>query len=243
MRHNKVPHTILRNGIYYLNIRNGNSWLKISLRTNKPLIAFEIIATLLSFSKSAKQLTVMDKDKVRLLIDSTRQKIINATNAVLDREGEFGDECLDQYMRYYHRIMQAVEGSSSAPSNFSEEVPQPDSFREFKLKRIFNSDIEIKDQASSLLNRLIKIDDSGYREKPYLEKDYVVVQDILEEILVVAKHIKSSLVKGNVGAAKESIKNLPDVDTSPDYYECKDRFLEAGKLGKLSNTSKGKREL
>ncbi len=38
-----IPHTILRNGIYWLNIRWADSYLRLTLRTREPDLALTLV--------------------------------------------------------------------------------------------------------------------------------------------------------------------------------------------------------
>ncbi|MGY0627490.1 MAG: hypothetical protein ACW7DS_17405, partial [Paraglaciecola chathamensis] len=83
MAHIKVPHTIIRGGFYYLNIRIQGSTFRCSLKTREPRIACAIISRIMEFINDKGGVANVHKELIQAAVANIRTEIIRRLRAVV----------------------------------------------------------------------------------------------------------------------------------------------------------------
>jgi hypothetical protein len=145
-KYKTIPHTIIRAGYYYINLRSNGSLIRISLQTTYFEQALQIISGLIYRGDGIKKLKQMDRTKVKHLIASVRTDIVNNSVAIIDPTSNQAEVSLIKYNEYYEHMYLELARFSSLDGEIIQkyDIQEPAKFknlREFKLDCLHPQDV------------------------------------------------------------------------------------------------------
>lgn len=253
-RNKAIPHTIERGGYYYLNLRSISHPIRLSLKTSSFEQAFQIVNGIISQLGCINRLREMDNSKLKKLVSRIRERIINASIALIDLDSEQAKTAKAEYNNYSEKLIYDHINFSSltfetiASLNLS-EPDKPLGLVDFKLENLHPKGVSPSELAAIETKKLFPSNYEQISIKPITQR-HSEFEDAKERIngeFMFSREMREQLETSNLQSAKELLAKYEgsyrieegNNKVYKPFSDYADMYLNAGREGKLHPLREG----